>query len=94
VPFSLVPLISLGKQFGVDTWAIDAMVRLACVAHGTNCYERGRTVEDLGLKGLRVHEVMRYAQDGQLNPVHGLAGGTNGRARRSPASHVKSPQPQ
>jgi cold shock CspA family protein len=35
VPFSLVPLISLGKQFGVDTWGIDAMVRLACVAHGT-----------------------------------------------------------
>jgi opine dehydrogenase len=69
VPFSLVPLASLGTQFGVDTWAIDAMVRLACVAHGTNYYERGRTVENMGLKGLRVGEVTRYVQEGQVNPI-------------------------
>jgi len=70
VPFSLVPLASLGTQFGVDTWAIDAMIRLACVIHGTNYYERGRTVEDMGLKGLRVSEVMRYVQEGQVNQVY------------------------
>jgi opine dehydrogenase len=69
VPFSLVPLTALGAQFGVNTWAIDAMVRLACVVHGTNYYERGRTVEDMGLKGLRVSEVMRYVEQGQINPV-------------------------
>jgi opine dehydrogenase len=91
VPFSLVPMISLGKQFGVEPGAIDAMVRLACVAHGTNYYERGRTVDDMGLGGLRVGEVMRYAQDGQLNPVYGLAGGTNGSARRTAVSQVNSP---
>jgi len=50
VPFSLVPMVSLGTQFGVRTWAIDAMVRLACVVHGTNYYERGRTVDDMGFK--------------------------------------------
>ena len=65
VPFSLVPMASLGKQFGVDTWAIDSMIRLACVAHGTNYFERGRTAEDMGLKGLRVSEVMRYVQEGK-----------------------------
>jgi opine dehydrogenase len=69
VPFSLVPLASLGAQFGVDTWAADAMIRLACVVHGTNYFERGRTAEDMGLKGLRVSEVMRYAQEGRVNPV-------------------------
>jgi opine dehydrogenase len=69
VPFSLVPLVSLGTQFGVDTWAIDAMVRLACVTHRTNYYERGRTVENMGLKGLRVGEVTRYVQEGQVNPI-------------------------
>jgi len=68
VPFSLVPLVSLGKQFGVDTWAIDAMIRLACVIHGTNYYERGRTVADMGLKGLRVSEVVRYVQEGIIDP--------------------------
>jgi opine dehydrogenase len=77
VPFSLVPLTALGTQFGVNTWAIDAMVRLACVVHGTNYYERGRTVEDMGLKGLRVSEVIRYVEQGQINPVYTFAGEHN-----------------
>jgi opine dehydrogenase len=68
VPFSLVPLASLGHQFGVDTWAIDSMVRLACVVHGTNYYQRGRTVEDMGLKGLSVSEVQRYVDSGEISP--------------------------
>jgi opine dehydrogenase len=63
----------LGKQFGVNTWAIDAMIRLACVVHGTNYYERGRTVEDMGLKGLRVSEVLSYVQDGRIRPVYAFA---------------------
>ena len=94
VPFSLVPLLSLGKQFSVGTWGIDAMVRLACVTHGTNYYERGRTVDDMGLKGLRVSEVRRYVQEGTVKPVYAFAQGGNGRARRFPALAVKSPQPQ
>jgi len=69
VPFSLVPIASLGAQFGVDTWAIDSMVRLACVAHGTNYFQRGRTVEHMGLAGLRVSEVVRYVQEGQIDPL-------------------------
>ncbi len=82
VPFSLVPLASLGAQFGVDTWAIDAMVQLACVIHGTNYYERGRTVEDMGLKGLRVGEVTRYVQEGQIKPIY-----TSGVRRTVNANH-------
>jgi opine dehydrogenase len=72
VPFSLVPMISLGGQFGVGTWAIDAMVRLACVAHGTNYFQRGRTVKDMGLTGLRVSEVKRYVEEGWVNPVYAV----------------------
>jgi len=80
VPFSLVPLMSLGRQFGVNSWAIDAMIRLACVAHGTNYYERGRTVEDMGLKGLRVSEVLAFVQEGRVNPVY-IPGGEKNRQR-------------
>lgn len=70
VPFSLVPIASLGRQFGVNTWAIDAMIRLACVVHGTNYYEHGRTVEDMGLKGLRVGEVLHYVREGEPKPFY------------------------
>jgi opine dehydrogenase len=70
VPFSLVPMVSLGTQYGVRTWAIDAMVRLACVVHGTNYYERGRTVGDMGIKGLRIREVMQHVQEGRVDPSY------------------------
>jgi opine dehydrogenase len=83
VPFSLVPLASLGKQFGVDTWAADAMVRLACVIHGTNYYARGRTAEDMGLKGLRLGEVRRYVQEGKIKPVYTTAGRNGGLRERA-----------
>jgi opine dehydrogenase len=91
VPFSLVPMLSLGKQFGVSTWAIDAMVRLACVAHGTDYYSRGRTVEDMGLKGLRIAEVKRYLEEGRINPVYIIAGGRNGGSRESFREVAESP---
>lgn len=91
VPFSLVPLASLGKQFGVDTWAIDSMVRLACVAHGTNYYARGRTVDDMGLKGLRVGEVKLYVQEGEVDPVYASVEGDDGRSRRAKSLPVQSP---
>ncbi len=74
VPFSMVPLVSFGAQFGVNTWAIDSMVRLACVVHATNYYERGRTVDDMGVKGLRVGEVLRYVQEGEVSPVYSFTG--------------------
>jgi len=81
VPFSLVPLASLGMQFGVDTWATDAMIRLGCVVHGTNYYERGRTVEDMGLKGLRVREVRRYVKEGRVKRGFASAAGKRGGSR-------------
>ncbi len=68
VPFSLVPLASLGGQFGVSTWAIETIIRLGCVVHGTNYSERGRTVTDIGLKGLHVNEILQYVEEGKVNP--------------------------
>jgi opine dehydrogenase len=65
VPFSLVPLASLGAEFGVETWATEAMIRLACVMQGINYFERGRTVEDMGLRGMQVHDVQQFVTQGE-----------------------------
>jgi opine dehydrogenase len=67
VPFSLVPIASLGAQFGVDTRTMDAVIRIACAVHNTNYYQRGRTVEDMGLKGLSIVEIKRYAETGRID---------------------------
>jgi opine dehydrogenase len=86
VPFSLVPLASLGSQFGVDTWGIDSMARLACVTMGTNFFERGRTAEDMGLQGLRVGEVKRFVEEGTVSPVYAAAGPAGDRWKNGGAS--------
>jgi hypothetical protein len=46
------------------------MIQLACVVHRTNYCARGRTVEDMGLKGWRVSEVRRYVEEGEAKPVY------------------------
>ncbi len=68
VPYSLVPIVELGKRFGVSVWAIDAMVQLACVIHGTDYYHRGRNLKRMGLEGLRVNEISNLVTYGQTTP--------------------------
>ena len=54
VPYSLVPIASIAQDIGIETPAIDTIIRLANIMTGQNFYEEGRTVEKLGLKGLDI----------------------------------------
>lgn len=64
VPMSLVPIASLGKQYGISVRAIDSMIRLACIIHKTDYYRTGRTVEKLGIKDLSIAELNNYVKEG------------------------------
>jgi len=66
VPMSLVPIASLGEQFGVSTRAIDALINLASILHRTDYRRRGRTLDKLGLEGLSVSEITQYVEEGTL----------------------------
>ncbi|MGB9812070.1 MAG: NAD/NADP octopine/nopaline dehydrogenase family protein [Thermovenabulum sp.] len=66
VPYSLVPISSLGKQVGVETPAIDTIIGLACMMTGVNFWEVGRTSEKLGLAGLTPAEIHLFAQKGYI----------------------------
>jgi opine dehydrogenase len=57
VPMSLVPIASLGNRYGVSVRCMESIIRLACIAHRTDYWYRGRTVERLGLDHLRVSEL-------------------------------------
>lgn len=70
VPFSLVPIAELGKRFGVNVSGIDALIQLACIAHGTDYVHRGRTLDRMGLTGLRVREIMTLVQTGESEIVN------------------------
>ncbi|ADL07017.1 NAD/NADP-dependent octopine/nopaline dehydrogenase family protein [Thermosediminibacter oceani] len=66
VPFSLVPISSLAKNLGIETPAIDTIIRLANMMTGVNFWEQGRTVDKLGLAGLSPAEIHEFAQNGYL----------------------------
>jgi len=69
VPFSLVPIAELGKRFGVNVWAIETLIQLASVVHGTDFNHRGRTLKRMGLTGLSVPEITNLVMTGHIHPV-------------------------
>lgn len=66
VPMSLVPIAALGRQYGVQVAAMDAIVRLACIVHQTDYWRTGRTLDKLGLQGLSVSELTAYVNEGNM----------------------------
>jgi len=68
VPMSLVPIASLGQQYGVSVRGIDAIIRLACIIHRTDYWRRGRITEKLGIRDLSVGELTQYVMEGDSKP--------------------------
>lgn len=69
VPYSLIPMSSLAKEFNIETPAIDSIIKIAGLITGRDFYKEGRTVERLGLKGLSVKEIHEYAEKGRIIKV-------------------------
>lgn len=64
IPMSLVPMASLGRQYGVSVRGMDSLIRLACIIHRTDYWRRGRTVEKMGIGRLSVSELNNYVING------------------------------
>ena len=65
VPYSLVPISSLAAVLGLETPAIDTIIRLADIMTGRNFWQEGRTAEKLGLGSLSLVEIHFLAQTGE-----------------------------
>ena len=66
VPCSLVPISSIAEKLGIETPAIDTIIRLANIMTGRNFLQEGRTVEKLGFKEMSVSQILEFAQMGEL----------------------------
>ncbi|MGI6343464.1 MAG: NAD/NADP octopine/nopaline dehydrogenase family protein [Bacillota bacterium] len=66
VPMSLVPIASLGDLLGVPTPTFRTMIHLASILHDQDYWLIGRTAEQMGLAGLDVAAIRRYALEGVL----------------------------
>jgi len=87
VPYSLVPLASVGEMLGVPTPTIRSVIQLASALLGEDFAATGRTVERLGIAGLTLQEIRRLAVDGGRRELPGRrgTGRANGQAGGHPA---------
>lgn len=67
VPFSLVPMESIGELLGVKTPAISSIISLAECMTGEKFREFGRTADRLGLDGLSIVEMHLLARKGRIS---------------------------
>lgn len=61
IPFSLVPIASVGRMLNVPTPTIDSIIHIGSAIGGIDYYENGRTVENLGIAGMSVRELRLLA---------------------------------
>ncbi|MCM8788394.1 MAG: NAD/NADP octopine/nopaline dehydrogenase family protein [Candidatus Omnitrophica bacterium] len=57
VPYSLVPISSIGKMLGIKTPTIDAVIHLSEILLKKDFWQEGRTVEKIGIAGMSVKEI-------------------------------------
>lgn len=64
VPFGLVPISTLSKQFNIKTPTIDSLIHLANILNNENYYETGITTLKLGIDDLSKDEILRLVNLG------------------------------
>jgi len=60
IPTGLVPITSFARAAGIETPASRAIADVCCVLHRRDYWQSGRTLENLGLAGKGVEEIIRY----------------------------------
>jgi len=61
IPFSIVPIASVGKMFNVPTPMIDSIVNIASALNSTDYWQGGRTTDSLGISGMSLRELRLIA---------------------------------
>jgi len=64
VPYGMVPIVLIGRQFDVPTPIMDAVINIASVINETDYWQEGRSLEELGIAGLSRDELLKVAENG------------------------------
>jgi len=64
VPYSLVPIASLGAAMGVPCPVIESIISLVHAVKPRGTFDCGRTVDSMGLSGLSLQEIRQTMLDG------------------------------
>jgi len=66
VPMSLVPIASIGEMLKVKTPTIKSIIHFASIMRGIDFWKEGRTVNNLGIKGMSIKEIRLLAVTGEI----------------------------
>jgi opine dehydrogenase len=61
IPYSLVPISSIGKMFNVSTPVIDSVIQLGSELNSRDYWSQGRTVESIGIAGMSLRDLRLFA---------------------------------
>ncbi|MFA5528677.1 MAG: NAD/NADP octopine/nopaline dehydrogenase family protein [Peptostreptococcales bacterium] len=65
VPFGLIPISLLSKQFNLKTPTIDSVIHLANVLNEEDYFKKGITPSQLGIEGLSKEEILKIVNQGK-----------------------------
>lgn len=66
VGFGLVPMSQIGDIVGIETPIIDSFIELASEINGINYWNRGLTLDKLGLKNISPTKLKQYVWEGEF----------------------------
>ncbi len=67
IPYSLVPMESIGKLLGIETPAITSIIDIGEIMLQEDFRDKGRTAINLGLEGLTIDDMHLLAKKGRLS---------------------------
>jgi opine dehydrogenase len=65
IPYGLVAWASIGDAVAVETPMMDALIALGSVIMKKDCWQEGRNLALMGLKGLDLQQIKTYLSEGQ-----------------------------
>lgn len=64
IPFGIAPWAKLAHAMGVATPLMDGLIHLGSALLGFDCWEKGYSLEDLGIAGMDAEALKAYLQNG------------------------------
>lgn len=65
IPYGIAPWAKLAHAMGVATPLMDSFVYLGSALLGFDCWEKGQSLEELGIAGMNTEELKNYLQTGK-----------------------------
>lgn len=64
IPYGIAPWAKLGHSLGVPTPLMDSFIYMGSALLGYDCWQKGHSLEDLGIAGMNLAELKDYLQNG------------------------------